>query len=99
MRFDESFRFRSRIPYWECGRFFCATKRFDRAYIAFRLPGYANERAKIEKCGVEGRGVGFWEKTRCMLPKRFPGCVGIDRFAKIEKPGQDASCVRFDDWD
>ncbi len=66
------------FPYGECSRIFCAAKRFNRAHIAFRLPGYANERAKIEKCGVESRGIGFWEKTRCMLPKRSPAQVGID---------------------
>ena len=64
--------------YGECSRIFCAAKRFNRAHIAFRLPGYANERAKIEKCGVESRGIGFWEKARCMLPKRSPARVGID---------------------
>jgi len=98
MRFYESFRFGSRIPYWECGRFFCATKRFDGAYIAFRLPGYANESAKIEKCGVESRGIRSWEKTRFTLPKRFPARVRIDRFPQIEKPRQNASGVGLNDW-
>jgi hypothetical protein len=78
MRFDESFRFGSRIPYGERSRIFCAAKRVNRAHIAFRLPGYANERAKIEKRRVESRGIGFWEKARCMLPKRSPAEVGID---------------------
>ena len=78
MRFDESFRFGSRFLYGERSRIFCAAKRFNRAHIAFRLPGYANERAKIEECGVESRGIGFWEKTRCMLPKCSPARVGID---------------------
>jgi hypothetical protein len=78
MRFDESFRFGSRILYGECSRIFCAAKRVNRANIAFRLPGYANERAKIEKSRVESRGIGFWEKTRGMLPQCSPAQVGID---------------------
>jgi hypothetical protein len=32
-----------------------------------------------------------------MLPERLPAPVGIDRSAKIEKPRQHTSCVRFDD--
>src|SRR5215475_4537477 len=99
MRFDESFRFASRIPYWECSRILCAAQVFDRAHIAFRLPGYANKRAKIQQSGVESRGIGFREKTPCMLPERLPARVGIDRSAKIEKPREHTSCVRFDDWD
>jgi hypothetical protein len=78
MRFDESFRFGPRILYGECSRIFCAAKRFDAARVAFRLPGYANERAKIDKRRVESRGIGFWEKTRCMLPQCSPAQVGID---------------------
>jgi hypothetical protein len=78
MRFDESFRLGSRILYGECSRIFCAAKRFNRANIAFRLPGYANERAKIEKRRVESRGIGFWEKTRCVLPQCSPAQIGID---------------------
>ena len=78
MYFDESFHFGSRIPYGECSGIFCAAKRFNGTHIAFRLPGYANERAKIEKCGVENRASGFWEKRRCMLPKHSPARVGID---------------------
>jgi hypothetical protein len=70
MCFDQSFCFGSRIPYGECSWIFCATKRFNRAQIAFRLPGYANESAKIEKCGVESRRIGFWHKAHCMLPQR-----------------------------
>ena len=34
-----------------------------------------------------------------MLPKHFPPRAGIDRFAKIEKPRQNASGVGFDDGD
>ena len=34
-----------------------------------------------------------------MLPKHFPTRVGIDRFAQIEKPRQNATGVRLDDWD
>jgi hypothetical protein len=98
VHFDELLRFGSQISYGECSWIFCAAKRFNRAQIAFRLPGYANKRAKIEKCGVESRGIGFWDKTRCMLPKRFSARVGIDRLAQIEKPRQNASGVRFDDW-
>src|SRR5262245_1895623 len=33
-----------------------------------------------------------------MLPERLPARVGIDRSAKIEKPREHTSCVRFDDW-
>jgi hypothetical protein len=78
MHFDELFRFGSRFPYRDFSWIFCATKRFNRAHIAFRLPGYANKRAKIEKCGVESRGVGFWKKTRCMLPQCSLAQVGVD---------------------
>jgi hypothetical protein len=76
--FDELLRFGSRFPYGKRSRIFCAAKRFNRAHIAFWLPSYANERAKIEKCGVESRGVGFWKKTRCMLPQCSLAQVGID---------------------
>jgi hypothetical protein len=95
--FDESLRPGSGFLGRKCSRILCAAKRFNRAHIAFRLPGYANERAKIEECGVEVTCVGCWEKTRCMLPKRFPAGVGIDGFAKIEKPRQHASGVGFND--
>ena len=95
--FDELLRFGSRFPYGKRSRIFCAAKRFNRAHIAFRLPSYANERAQIEKCGVENRGIGFWKKTGGMLPKRFPARVGINRFAQIEKPRQNATGVSFDD--
>jgi hypothetical protein len=78
MSFDESFRFGSRIPYGECSRIFCAAQRVNRAHIAFRLAGYANERAKIEKRGVESHGIGFWEKTCCVLPQCSTAQVGID---------------------
>lgn len=78
MRFDESFRFGSRLPYWQCSRIFCAAKILNRAQMAFRLPGYASERAKIQECRVEGSGIGFWEKTRCVLPKHAPAGIGID---------------------
>jgi hypothetical protein len=78
MRFDDSFGFESRLPYGECGWIFRAAKRFNRAYIAFRLPGDANKRAKIEECRVESRGIGFREKTRCVLPKHAPSRIGID---------------------
>jgi hypothetical protein len=97
MRFDASFYFGPRFPYWECSRIFCAAKRFNRARIAFRPPGYANKRAKIEQCGVESCGIGLWEKTRCVLPKHSSAGFGIDRFAQIEKPRQNATRVRFDD--
>jgi hypothetical protein len=75
---DEPFRFGSRVPYGECSRIRCAAKRINRANTAFRFPGYANERTKIEECGIESCGIGFWEKTRGMSPKRFPARVGID---------------------
>jgi hypothetical protein len=78
VHFDESLRFGSRFPYRDCSRILCAAKRFHRAHIAFRLPRYANERAKIEECGVENRGIGFWKKARCILPKRSAAQVGID---------------------
>jgi len=78
MRLYESFRFGSRISYGERSGISCAAKRFNRADIAFRLPGCANERAKIEKRGVENCGSGFREKARCMLPKRSLTEVGID---------------------
>ena len=94
---DELLHCGSRILYGECSRIFCAAKRFNRAHIAFRLPGYANERAKIEKRRVESRGIGFWEKTRCTLPQSPPAQSGIDRMAQIEKPRQNATGVRFDD--
>ena len=97
MRLDASFYSGPRFPYWECSRIFCAAKRFNRAHIAFRLAGRANKRAKIEKCGVEARGAGLREKTRCVLPKHLPARFGIDRSAQIEKPRQNATGVRFDD--
>ena len=37
--------------------------------MAFRLPRYANQGAKIEKCGVENRGSGFWEKRSLHVAK------------------------------
>ena len=37
-----------------------------------------DERAKIDECGVESGGIGFWEKTRCVLPKHAPARIGID---------------------
>jgi hypothetical protein len=77
----------------------CPAKRVDRAEIASWVPRYANERAKIKQCRVEGSCAGFWKKTRCVLPKRFPSGTGIDGFAKIEKPRQNASGVGFDNWD
>jgi len=66
---------------------FCAAKIFDCAHIAPRLSGNANERAKIEECRVESRGIGFRENTRCVLPKEAAAPIGIDRFAQIEKSG------------
>src|SRR3954464_8116223 len=96
MHFDKAFRFGFRIPYWECSRIFCAAKRFDRARIAFRLARDANKRAKVEQCGVESCGIGFREKTRCMLPKPFTARVRIDRFTQIENSRQNATGVRFD---
>ncbi len=33
-----------------------------------------------------------------MLPKDFPSDSGIDGFAKVKKPGQNASNVSLDDW-
>jgi len=99
MRLDESCRFGPRISYGECSGISCAAKRFNRADIAFRLPGYANERAKIEKCGVESRGFGFWKKARRVLPKGFSSGVRIDGFAQIEKPRQNPSGVGLDDRD
>jgi hypothetical protein len=98
VRFGKLLRLRSRFSVWECSWIFCAAECFNRTEVAFWLPRYANDRAKIEECGVEGPGVGFWKKTCRILPKLFPLRTGIDRFAKIEKPRQNASRVSFDDW-
>jgi len=97
MRFDESFRMGFRLFYRDDRRIFCAAKRFNRAHIAFGLPGHANQRSKIEQSGVENRRIGLWEQKCCMLPKSSPAQVGIDRFAQIEKPRQKASSVGLDD--
>ena len=76
--FDNSFGFTPRFSYGKCSWIFCTAKRFDRAHVAFRLPDYADERAKIEQCGVKSCGIGFWEKTFRMLPKCFSARFGVD---------------------
>src|SRR5262249_31534825 len=95
----ELLRLRSRFSDRECSWIFCAAECFNWTEVAFRFPRYANDRAKIEECGIENRGIGFWNKIRCMLPEPFPTLAGIARLSKIEKPRQNASNVRIDDGD
>src|SRR5438105_2537562 len=84
---------------WQRCRIFCAAEFFDGTDSAFRPEGEANKSAEIDKRGVVRPSVGFWNKTRCTFPERFSACRRFDRSAKIEKPRQNASSVRLDDWD
>jgi hypothetical protein len=82
---------------WKRRWIFCTAEFFDWADGAFRFVGEANERAEVDKRRVVRPSVGFWNETRRMLPKRFPPGAAIDGLAKIQKPCQDASGIRFDD--
>jgi hypothetical protein len=78
VNFDKLLHFGSRFPHRQRSRILCAAKRFNGADIASRLSSYTNKRAKVQKCGVKSRGLGFWEKTRSILPEGLPASVGID---------------------
>src|SRR5262249_50956076 len=69
---------------WKRARIFCLAEGLNWADVAFWLPRYANERAKIEEPGVECAAPRSWTKIRCVLPKYFSPGGRVDRFARIE---------------
>src|SRR5437667_9214638 len=97
--FDEPLCVQSGFPDRDYFRIFREAESFYGANAAFRLSGKTDKRAKIDECRVVNAGVGFWNERGRILPKRFPARAGIDRFAKIEKAGQNADGVGFDDRD
>jgi hypothetical protein len=96
--FDQSFGLRSGTFDRKRHRISCAAEYFDRASVTFWLPHDTNQRAEIEQCGVEGRGLGFWKNTRGVSPKGSASGRGIDGFPKIKEARQNASAVGFNNW-
>jgi hypothetical protein len=84
---------------WEFAGIFRLAKCFNRAHMAFWVPRYANERAKIEKSGVECAAPRRWTKICCTSPQCFSPRDRIDRFERIEYSCQNSSRVRFYDRD
>jgi len=82
--------------YREQFRIFRAAEFLDGADRAFRFAGEANKSAEIDKRGVVKARGALWDKRGCVLPQRFPAGRVIDRFAKVEKPSQNASRVSFE---
>src|SRR6266516_4200215 len=95
--FVESLCVRTRFPDRKSLRIFRTTEFLHGTHAAFRLARNANKRAEIDECRVVNRRVGFWNKHRCILPKRLLAGFRIDGFAKIEESCQNASSVSFDD--
>src|SRR5213594_3826887 len=82
--FDESLcagtRFSDRQSLW----IFRTAECLHGTNAASRLARNTNKRAEVDECRVVNRGVGFWNKYRCILPKGLPASIRIDRFAEIE---------------
>ena len=99
MLFDQSHCTRARFPDRQRFRIFCAAEFLHGANATFGLSGNTDKRAEIDECGVVNPGVGFWKKHRRIVPEHFSASDGIDGFAKIQEPCQNASSVSFNDWD
>ncbi len=99
MSFDESLCSRFGFLDRQLFRIFRAAEFPHRADVAFRFIRQANERAQIDKRGIETRSIAFGNKSRGIFPQFFAADPGIDRGAHVEQPCEHTRTVRFDDWD
>jgi hypothetical protein len=97
--FDKSLCARFRFLDRQRLRIFCATKFFHRADIAFRFIRQANERAQIDKRGIETRRIACRNKLCSVPPELFTTDCGINRDAYVEQAGQHTRTIRFDNWE
>src|SRR4030095_4635804 len=79
--------------------FFRTAEFLHRAEIAFRSIRHANDRAEIDKRGIETRCIAFRDKLRGISPKFFTAHRRIDRGAYVEQPCENTRTIRFDNWD
>jgi hypothetical protein len=82
--FEESLCAQTRFPDRQNLWIFRTAECLHGTDAAFGLARNTNERAEVDECRVVNRGVGFWNKPGCMLPKGLPAPMRIDRFAEIE---------------
>jgi len=74
-------------------------KFFHRADVALRLIRQANERAEIDKCGIEPPGIASPDKLCGVPPEFFATDCEIDRDANVEQASEHTRAIRFDNWD
>lgn len=79
-------------------RIFSAAKFFYRADVAFRFVRQANERAQIDKRGIETRCIASGNKLRGALPEFFAANRRIDRGARVEQSCEHTRAIHFDNW-
>lgn len=98
MSFDKSLCGRSGFLDGQSFRVFCAAKFFYRAYVAFGFIRQANERAQIDKRGIETRCIVFRDKLRGIFPEFFAPDCRINWYADVEQAGEQTRAIRFDNW-
>jgi len=96
--FDKSLGARSRFLDWQRFRIFSSAKFFYRTDVAFGSVRYANQRAQIDKRGIETRCIAAGNNLCGALPEFFAADRGISRGTHVKQAGEQTRGIRFDNW-
>ena len=99
MFFDKLFYGRTQPFDWQQSRILRLAEFSDRTNSAFRIARETNERAEIEKRGIIRGRMFFGNERGRTIPKYSLAGARIDWNSQIEKTGENASAVGFDNRD
>ena len=94
--FNDSFSLRARAPDRQGSGLGRATKSFYRTDRTLRFARQTNERAKIDKCGIEIGGAACRHELGNATPEELPAAGGIDCDPHIKEARENTRGVRFD---